>query len=312
MIEKISKEDEKLAKKYNISPAKAAYINFIIKDNKSISIKKLIDKSVKELSETKNTGRYCDEGYMLDGDFCFREVERIRANSGKVCPKGYSEYEGICYKESQIKEGNNYVCHNDFQLVNNKCIKIEKYEAIGKCKNGKYDNYSKKCIEKRYIGEAEEYCRLTPETDLLMDHKCYGPKPTINGGCLGSDRIINGKCVDMNSYYESDWICRNGGEITYLDKNGDHKCYEEKRVDPVSYYCENNDRLNEKECTREEVENAQKERICSNGYTLVNNSNCINYNKTANKEDGLVCEGENSKLKGNTCIIYEIVEAKSN
>lgn len=67
-VDKITEEDKELAKKYNISPAKASYINSLIVDNNKLSIDELLDKSVMELKEMKETGNYCDEGYILEGD----------------------------------------------------------------------------------------------------------------------------------------------------------------------------------------------------------------------------------------------------
>ena len=44
VIEEITKEDERLAKEHNISPAKASYINTIVNEN--INVDSLVDKSV--------------------------------------------------------------------------------------------------------------------------------------------------------------------------------------------------------------------------------------------------------------------------
>lgn len=38
---------------------------------------------------------------------------------------------------------------------------------------------------------------------------------------------------------------------------------------------------------------------------------CINMNKTANKEQGLICDYPDSKMIDNTCIIYEAIDAKN-
>ena len=95
-IKKVSKEDEELAKKYDVSPAKISYIKSIIKDNENINIEDLSNKSVSELKETKETGKYCDKGYTLEGDWCLKEKERISATSSEVCPHGYAEHEGKC------------------------------------------------------------------------------------------------------------------------------------------------------------------------------------------------------------------------
>lgn len=304
-INEVSKEDEELAKKYNVSPAKISYIKTIIQDNKNVNLEELANKPVSELKETKETGKYCDEGYTLEGDWCLREKERLSATSGEVCPRGYAEYEGKCYEETKAIESKNYICNEGFKLIDNKCVMNEVTDAFGKCNSGDYDNGY--CVRKELIGNAEEYCRLTPETDILMNHKCYGPKPTINGGCLNGDKLMNGGCVDMNSYYSSDYRCKSG------DLENDHKCYRRVKTLPDSYYCEDNGKLNGTKCEIQEIEDARKEMTCPNGTIPIDDgSRCLNLNKIATKESGFVCEGENTKLKGNICIIYEIIEAKSN
>jgi len=305
VIDKITKEDEELAKKYNVTPAKILYIKSIIKDNENINLEDLANKPVNELKETKETGKYCDKGYTLEGDWCLREKERVSAISGEVCPRGYAEHEGKCYEEVGAIETNNYVCNDGFKLINNNCVSEEIDDARGKCDSGDYDPVSGYCIKKELIGEAEEYCRLTPATDILMNHKCYGPKPTINGSCLNGDRLINGGCVDMSSYYESDYRCKTG------DLGNDNKCYKEVKTKPTSYYCERDGILNGTKCEVKHTQKPQKERTCPSGYTSIDDgSRCLNYNKTVNKENGYYCEQENSKLSGKTCIIYEMVEAK--
>ena len=61
------------------------------------------------------------------------------------------------------------------------------------------------------------------------------------------------------------------------------------------------------------VEDARKERTCPNGTIPIDDgSRCLNLNKTVAKESGFICEGENSRLKGNMCVIYEMIEAKFN
>ena len=60
VIDNISKEDMALARKYNITPAKAAYIKSMTDENENLDIKQLTSKSVNELREIKNTGNYCE------------------------------------------------------------------------------------------------------------------------------------------------------------------------------------------------------------------------------------------------------------
>jgi len=130
VIEKITKEDKKLAKEYNISPAKAFYIKSITDNNDNISIEDIANKSVTELKETKITGKYCDKGYTLEGDWCIKEIDRVKASGGEVCPKEYYEYNGKCYGETASIESENYICRDGFKLDNNKCVKEITENAI--------------------------------------------------------------------------------------------------------------------------------------------------------------------------------------
>ena len=313
IIDNITNEDKELAKKYNVSPAKIAYINSI--ENENINKEDLSNKSVKEITETKKTGKYCDEGYVLENDKCYKEKERVSALQGSYCPSGYKEFEGKCYEVIQATETDNYVCPDDFKLVDNKCISENIYDAKGICEKGDYrgDGY---CYIMEYYGDAKEYCRLTPSTDLLYNGRCLGRKPTINGKCLGSDKLINGYCYDTSpsSGYKADWICPDGSFITNPDGTlmyKDKKCYHETKTNPISYYCDGDGELDGKKCKIKTTIDAIKERKCPNGYKAIEDSSrCLNLQKTIAKENGLVCNRENSKLKGNVCIIYEVIDAK--
>lgn len=315
IIEKITKEDKELAKKYNVSPAKISYVKSIVQDNDNISFDTIINDSVSELEITKETGNYCDEGYILDGDWCYKEIGRKSASDGEICPRNYKEHDGKCYEVIDATEGNNYKCNESFTLVDNKCINENTYDATGKCENGTYGQGY--CNEKEYYGDAKEYCRITPETDLLYNGRCLGRKPTINGGCINGDKLINGYCYDTSasSGYKADWVCPDGAFITNPDGSlmyEDKKCYHETKVEPKSYYCEGEGVLDGKKCYIKKVEEPIKEKSCPSGYTSIEDgSRCLNLNKSVNKESSLVCEGENERLSGNECIIYERVQAKN-
>ena len=313
-IDKVSKEDEEFAKENNISPYKAALINSIKEDNENIDIEELIDKPINDINQTKLTGNTCDDGYFLEGDFCFKEIERKEAKTGSVCPGGYFDYNGKCYEEKPYNEGTNLICNEDFDLVNGTCIKKITDKPTGVCNDGNYDGVKDVCHENVYIGDAYEYCRDPGRT--LYDHKCLATKPTINGGCLNGDMLYSGKCVNTrNDYYASEWMCPNGktnstdtGELIFQD----NKCYEEKAVKPTTYECNSGFSLEGDICVREETQEARKERICPSGFTMVPYDRCINMNNVKDYESGFVCEEENSRPEGNMCVIYEVVEAKHN
>ena len=327
VIENITKEDEELAKRYNVSPAKISYIKSVVMDNENIGLESLINKSATELNEMKNTGNYCDDGYILDGSRCLKEIERLSASNGEVCPRGYLEYEGKCYDETPSMENDNLYCNEEFTLENDKCKRTLTIDAETNytCNEGELMRASDAklpvqgnddkmyCVDKS-TGQAPILRCLYNPGHIMIGGKCYnGPAPTINGGCPNGDTLVNGSCYSLDD--EDQWQCPNGG-IYHKSQNSvpelcpDTLKYTEAIV--TGYSCPDNYALSGTKCVQDEIEDAQRERVCPNGYTLVNNDRCINYNKTTQKENGFVCEGENAKLKGNMCIIYEAVEAKHN
>ena len=324
IIDKISKEDKELAKKYNISVSKASYINSIIKNNKEIKVDNLINREVKELINTKQSGNYCDNGYILEGDFCLKEIEIKEASFGKVCPNNYYEYNGKCYYEEPYIEGNNYVCNDEFKLDNDKCIRTEIIDSKVeyKCDKGELmkkgdvspigssDKEKYYCIDKSTGVAPTLRCMIGPH--IVMNGRCYvGPAPTINGGCPNGDSLVNGGCYSLDP--EDQWQCPNGSiyeksKGTYVDLCPDTFTYIEPTI--TGYTCQDGYDLKDNKCIKEEVVKAEKERYCPNGYTKVDYDRCINLNNTTDYLDGYKCNYENSRLKGNKCYIYEFIEAK--
>ena len=314
IIDEVSSSDEEFAKTHNISPYKAAFLNKVKEENENINIEELVDKPIKEVEETRITGSYCDDGYFLENDHCFKEVERIEARQGNVCPERFMDYNGKCYEETPYLEKDSYICHDNYVLTNGKCVNKTILPAEGVCESNQYDSLKDICYEKVFIGDATEFCRDPGRT--LYDHKCLATKPTINGGCLNGDMLYNGKCVNTrNDYYASEWKCPNG-QMNSTDKGTllfpDNKCYEDREVKPSSYKCEEGLILEGKTCVKEEVQEPQKERVCPNGYTMVPYDRCINLNNVKDYESGLVCDRENSRVVDNVCVVYDIKDAIHN
>lgn len=328
IVDNITKKDEEIAKKYNISPAKASYINSIKEDNDNIDIDSIKDKSVDEIRETKETGRYCDKDYFLEGDWCLKEIDRVTASNGDVCPRGYLEYEGKCYEETGIEETGNLLCRDGFKLEGEECIKKTSVNAVvtgytcskgevrtkgevGQTVKGAGDANDPVCVDPSSKTHPVSPCQLPasdPTERMSYGGKCYWHRaPVIASGCPGKVQV-NGFCWDeaVNVY-----LCPNGNNN--IIRNQDDYCYtilKNIKPTPSSYKCDDGMTLNGNKCIGEEKEEAMPERFCQNGYTLVNNDRCINYKNITNKENGLICNQENARLKGNICVIYEIIEAK--
>ncbi|MBR6112977.1 MAG: hypothetical protein IKP79_00500 [Bacilli bacterium] len=313
IIKKITAEDKKLAKEYNISPSKAAYINSIRKSNVKVEVKDLINSSVEDLNFVEEKGLYCDEGYTLERHNCVKEIRRENAIASSVCPSGTLEYNGFCYEEKGSKRGTKDICHDDFKLVDGNCVREDIVESVPDCGKNEYNSDQDKCTELVYVEDGIEFCRDPGRT--LYEHKCLATKPTINGGCLGSDALIGGNCVNLiDDYYLSEWKCSNGEVLSGSDGNlkyGDTKCYEKTYVDVIKRDCPQDYKLQGTKCYLKQTEKPQKERICESGTTMVD-GRCINMNKIYDKVDGYICSDDTARLEGNVCIIYEVVGAKEN
>ena len=328
VIESISKEDEELARKYDISPSKASYINSIKEDNENIDVEVLIEKPVEELKETKETGKYCDAGYSLEGDFCVKEIKREKASNGKVCPEGYFDYNGKCYEETQSIELEDYECDDrEKTLVGNKCIFKEYIEAIPNftCEKGdlikrgeaKYRTFRDSGDREQYVCEDKSNAKtptlrcLLNSGHIMINGKCYnGPAPTINGGCPNGDTLRNGKCYSKDN--EDQWQCPDGN--IYEKSKGTYEplCPDTFKytVATGNYSCKEGYTLEGTKCVRDIEEDARHKRTCSSGYTLVDDYRCINKNKTANYIDGYVCNEPHTRVEESYCVYVEVVDAK--
>ena len=324
-VETITKEDEKLAKKYDISPAKAAYINSIKKDNDNVSIEEIVNKSANELKETKEKGMYCDNGYTLRGDFCEKEVERIKAKEGMVCPKGYYEYNGSCYEETGTIDTDKLVCRDELKLVDGKCIKEGLLDAVPIYHCDKGELYKKGdlfsvggikdrdkyfCVDKSTGKEPTLRCLLN-KNHIMINGRCYnGPAPTINGGCPNGDTLRGGGCYSLDN--EDQWECPDGNiymksKETIPELCPDTFTYMEPTIE--GYKCEEEDyELEDNKCVKREIDDPYYEKACPEGYKMVDDQKCINDN-TKDKIDGYYCE-DNYRLERDECVRYEEIPAK--
>ena len=343
IVKNVTEEDESIAKKYNISPAKASYISSIVNNNieddridvpiseqREIELltENLADKSINELKEMKETGKYCDVGYTLEGDWCYKEINRVKASSGKVCPDSYTEKDGKCYETTGIleKEGT-LVCNENYVLNGTDCIYTEVIDATPSkyyCSKGETKTRLEMGLTNADAGDANDIvcvdlskaahpvspCEAHDGTEYTKSGgKCYWHRaPIISSGCPGKIKV-NGYCWDDATNV---LICRgyrDGKQYKSRDEYCEHSI---KYIKPTvsEYKCPDGFVLNENKCQRDIIVKAHNERYCPEGYNKTNDDRCINYNKITNKEDGFVCSNENSKLKGETCIIYEVVESK--
>ena len=324
VIETITKEDEKLAKKYHITPAKASYIQSIMNENKNLSKENLSQKPIQELQETKMTGKYCEEGYQLEGDHCLKEIETFATSIGKVCPKGYYEQEDKCYLETPSEEGKELICSEGFLLQENKCVRIlvTPLEARYNCEKGELlrkgdvnsigsaDNDKLYCIDKSTGVPPTLRCLIS--NHIIVNGECYvGPAPVINGGCLNGDLLQNGGCYSKDD--GDQWQCPNGSiyeksKGTYIDLCPDTFTYLEPTI--TGYQCPDGFKKTENECVKTETEEVRHSRLCQEGYTKTEDERCIDKNQEVEKEDGLVCLEKDTRLKNKKCIRYEIIDAK--
>ena len=328
-IDKITKEDKKLAKEYGISPAKAAYINSISKDNDNIPTDTLKDKSIDELKNTKETGFYCDEGWTLEGDWCAKEIERLEAKYGETCPDRYSLINGKCYEEVEPIETNNFICREEFKKQDGKCIRTHSYNAEPvkyTCSKGEAKTRAEAGLTGQNDGDAKDIvcvdmsnathpvtpCEANDGTEYTVaGGVCYWHRaPVIAAGCPGKVQV-GGFCWDNATGI---YICpgyRDGKQYKSRDEWCEHSI---KYFDPTvqEYKCnEETAKLEGNKCIVEEIEDPQPERVCPSGSKKNEFERCIS-TKTIDKINGYYCEDPALRLEGSSCVRYDNIRAKQN
>lgn len=329
VVDNITEEDKELAKKYNITPAKASYINSISKDIEEIDINDLIEKPVNELDETKKTGNYCDSGYSLEGDFCYKKIGEETPEDGFVCPRKTIEYNNKCYEEVGTEETENLVCHDDFNLEGTECYRTHEENAVPSkysCSKGEAKTRLEAGLTRATDGDANDIvcvdlsnathpvspCELNDGTEWTKSGgKCYWHRaPVIASGCPGKIQIGD-MCWDDASNV---LICAGERDGKRYNSRSEYCEKSVSYTDPTvtEYKCENNNAtLSGNKCIVKEIEPAERERVCPSGYTMTDNR-CLNIDSPVEKVSGLECLSKDSRLVGNMCFLYEIVESHHN
>ena len=330
-IDSVTKEDEKLAKKYRISSSKAAFINSILKENENIPEDVLMNKAVRDLFEAKERGKYCPDGYFIEGDFCLRETNRINATPGMVCPGGYREYDGVCYMDNPGEDTGKLFCREEYTLEDEKCTRMVYMDAEPvkyKCESGEEHTRLEMGLTNADAGNANEIvcvdlsnathpvspCELPasdPTERMTYGGVCYWHRaPVIETGCPGKIQVA-GECWDDASNI---LICAGYRDGRQYQSRSDYCEHSIRYIDPVvtEYKCPGDYTLNGSRCEKKEEEPPIHERTCPSGYSIVEYNVCIDYNQTTDKIDGYICDMPNTRVNGNTCIIYEMIDAKEN
>lgn len=329
IVPEVTKKDEKNAKELGITAAKAAYLSEVIKSNSDLKIEDIKNKPVSELKEMKESGRYCDSGYTLDGNSCVKEISKKAATSGEVCPNGYYDYKGKCYEEVASDETDKLFCHDEFELKDNMCVRTQSMDAepsqyicskgdaktryeLGLSSQNDGDANDVVCVDLSNAKHPVSPCETHDGTEYTVSGgKCYWHRaPVIESGCPGKIRVGN-MCWDDASNV---LICegyRDGKRYSSRNEYCEHSI---KYIEPTvtEYKCPSDYTLDGNKCIKEEKELPEHERTCKSGYTLVDHDRCINKNKTASKEFGYICDMPDSRLKDKECILFERVEAKQN
>ncbi len=328
VVPEITDEAKKEAQGYGVTPAKAAYILELIKDNGELHFDDLKDKSVIELHEMKQSGNWCNQGYVLHGSDCEKAIREEEAQEGQTCPRGTVEYKDKCYDEGPMEETEELECHEGFELNNGKCInKIivnaapSKYECSkGYAKTryeagltGAKDGDAKDvvCVDASNATHPVTPCEAGKAGDgteyLESGGKCYWHRaPVIDSGCPGKVQV-GGDCWDDATgiyicignrdgkrYSSKDEFCE--GSIKYTQPTvTEYKCQ-------IDYILEGN------KCIKNEEEDPHHVMGCSEGYTKADNNRCLDMEHPKEKEKGYICPNE-ARLEKNKCVYYETMPA---
>ena len=325
VAENVTEEDLKIAKREGVTPAKAAFINSVLKEILGVKFADIKDKAIIELSEMKRTGNYCDSGYTLDGNFCVKESKTVLAITGKVCPMGYHQYNDVCYESVNPIPLEELECNTGFEFnQEGKCVGKREGEVIANFTCDKGTLIERGMARNRYFrdaGDPNEYVCEDTSTASYPTERCYlqehviingvcavGPKPLLPTptGCEGDDINYNGGCYDPTP--SEPYVCPDG------DRRDDNKelCYDTftYTIASGSYSCHSGYTLDGRKCFTDAIEEAHNKLECPSGYTKVDGDRCINLDKTTEFVDGYVCDTKDARIDGNKCILYEVVPAK--
>ena len=307
----ITEQAKKDAEAYNVSSAKAAYINEVIETNNELKFDDLTEKSTTELNTIKETGYYCDNGYTLVGTNCEKKVKEEKPDTGYTCPDGYEMINDKCYKTKETED--TLYCQTG-TLKDGKCEGEVSTNAKAKCETGEYNSKTSKCEVLTLVGEATKTCKnqnMDPKDQKMSNGRCSGGKWAHDDNtCEGNDIFIAdtsggpnaGWCYNPSGDYDAIISCPSGQTVK------DSKCYKAETSDPT-YYCEGNAKLNGTKCLENKTVAASKKKACSSDYKLYEDKICVNYNETTARIEGYTCNKE-ARLEDNHCVYYEIIEAK--
>ena len=295
----ITEEAKKAAEEHGVTPAKAAVILETLEGNEELNFEDIKEKSARELKDMKETGLYCDLGYTLRGDKCEKRERDEAPKEGKTCPETYEEIKGKCYK---IGPSNHEPSCKEGELKEDKCVITEEVAATAKCSEGTYNSKTKKCEKLTYAGEGEKKCS-GDNPKISAKGTCTYPKPTINGGCEGSDQLIDGWCYNMKDGGDQypTVTCPSGQTVK------DGKCYTSE-TSAATYTCSKGE-LNGDKCKVETTKDPVLKVTCFNGLTSYKDRACIDYKNTVDYIVGLICPG-GGRLEGDRCVYYDVVDAK--
>ena len=307
IVPNITKDAEKVAEKNNISPAKAAYLLEVTKNNNKLKIEDIKDKSVAEINEMHTTGYYCDKGWVLNGNLCEKKIREEKPKEGTTCPNGYELINDNCFKSEEPQR--EIYCTDGKTLKNNLCVGETSTNAKGKCASGTFNESTMRCDVYTYNSAGEQKCR-GDNPKISKKGTCSYPKPTINGGCESGDTLVGEWCynlVDGGDEYPT--ITCPSGSVVANGANG-RGCYTKTAATPT-YYCEDGATLRGTKCVSSKDSTPEVKLSCDKDHTLYEDRVCIDYNKFTDQTDGLYCE-ENARLVNKTCFVYETKEANKN
>lgn len=317
VVPAITEQAKKDAELYNISPAKAAYINEVVEEAKELKFDDLITKSINELNSIKESGLYCDAGYTLVGTNCEKKIREEKPTTGYTCPDNYELINDKCYKTKGTEE--EYYCQSGQTLQNNKCTGEVSTNAKAKCTTGEYNSKTGKCEVLTLVGEGTKKCERS-EDKLLSNGRCASPHMGAHFDdpegeidpatecCCGdtwypdSSAPNRGWCYNPKGDRDAIISCPSGQTLK------DGKCYKAESSD-ATYYCDGNATLNGNKCTETKTIAASTKKVCSSGYKLYEDRTCVNYSDTIERITGYTCE-KDARLENNHCVYYEVVEAK--
>ena len=235
------------------------------------------EKCYKELDSVAATIKYyCNKDYQLNQNQCIK-YEEAAPKTGLTCPVGFQmQADNTCYrKQTQAIARIYYKCQYGYTLKGTTCVRevITQVKVEHICPiTYNYSQYGNICIARNVTTACPYGTWIYKNIDKFM---ICATSPEVKYSCPYNAVQIGDKCVETYGSLPATLVkeCN----IGFVLSNNDTICTKIERIPPINQlHCDTGYNLTNNRCIKTITKNAIKSVTCKKGYTRVDEK-CIKY-----------------------------------